>query len=65
MRQQSETPQKIALLAEMRAQHDAIEKLKARVQDVQGLALSEMETQQRSFEDVANRYEAQERRIKY
>ena len=65
MRQQSETPQKTALRAEMHAQQQAIEKLRARVQDVQGLALSEMETQQRSFENVASRYEAQERRIKH
>ena len=65
MRQQSETPQKIAFRAELNAQQEVIEKLRARVQDVQGLAVAEMETQQRSFENVAMRYEAEERVIKH
>ena len=49
MREQFDTPQKVAYRAELHAQQDVIERLRARVQDVQGLAYTELETQQRSF----------------
>lgn len=64
MRQQSDTPQKTALRTEMQGQTKTIAKLRTRVQDVQSLAFSEMEMQQRSFQNVVNHYEAAESQIK-